>query len=121
MIEVARLLAGTRLPRSVLFVSFGSEEQLMLGSYHYVAHPLRPLATTRAVLNLDMIGRNEEHTPESLGAYEITAGRSDQLNLVGRPTAPILPRCSAARRRGGRAGAERQVRQRLVDAHAVPL
>ena len=37
MVEVARLLAGTRLARSVLFVSFGSEEQLMLGSYHYVA------------------------------------------------------------------------------------
>src|SRR5690606_7873650 len=61
MVEVARLLAGERLPRSVLFVSFGSEEQLMLGSYHYAAHPLRPLDTTRAVLNLDMIGRNEEH------------------------------------------------------------
>ena len=90
MVEVARLLAGTRLARSVLFVSFGSEEQLMLGSYHYVAHPLRPLATTRAVINLDMIGRNEEHTPESLGAYEITAGRSDQLNLVGAAYSPDL-------------------------------
>ena len=83
MLEVARLLAGTRLARSVLFVSFGSEEQLMLGSYHYVARPLRPLATTRAVINLDMIGRREEHTQESAGAYEITAGRSDQLNMVG--------------------------------------
>ena len=90
MVEVARLLAGERLARSVLFVSFGSEEQLMLGSYHYVAHPLRPLATTRAVLNLDMIGRNEEHTPESVGAYEITAGRSDQLNLVGAAYSPDL-------------------------------
>lgn len=90
MVEVARLLAGQRLARSVLFVSFGSEEQLMLGSYHYVAHPLRPLATTRAVLNLDMIGRNEEHTPESVGAYEITAGRADQLNLVGAAYSPDL-------------------------------
>jgi hypothetical protein len=90
MVEVARLLAGERLPRSVLFVSFGSEEQLMLGSYHYVAHPLRPLETTRAVLNLDMIGRNEEHTPESDGVYEITAGRSDQLNLVGAAFSPDL-------------------------------
>ncbi|AMY09082.1 Arginyl aminopeptidase [Luteitalea pratensis] len=90
MVEVARLLARTRPARSVLFVSFGSEEQLMLGSYHYVAHPLRPLATTRAVINLDMIGRNEEHTPESLGAYEITAGRSDQLNLVGAAYSPEL-------------------------------
>jgi hypothetical protein len=83
MLEVARLIAQRRLPRSVLFVAFGSEEQLMLGSYHYVAHPLRPLDTTIAVLNLDMIGRNEEHTPESLGAYELTAAASNQLNLVG--------------------------------------
>jgi hypothetical protein len=83
MLETARVLAATRPARSVLFVSFGSEEQLMLGSYHYAAHPLRPLESTIAVLNLDMIGRNEEHTPESLGAYDVTAGRSDQLNLVG--------------------------------------
>ena len=83
MIEVARTLAGKRLARSVLFISFGSEEQLMLGSYHYVAHPLRPLDKTIAVLNLDMMGRNEEHTPDSLGAYELTAATSDRLNLVG--------------------------------------
>ena len=37
-----------------------------------------------------MIGRNEEHTPESLGAYEITAGRSDQLNIVGAAYSPDL-------------------------------
>ncbi|MCL4813340.1 MAG: M28 family peptidase [Vicinamibacteraceae bacterium] len=83
LVEVARRLAGRPQPRSILFVAFGSEEQLMLGSYHYVAHPLRPLATTRAVLNLDMIGRPEAHTPESEGAYEITAARSGELNLVG--------------------------------------
>jgi hypothetical protein len=83
MLEVARLVVERQLPRSVLFISFGSEEQLMLGSYHYVAHPLRALDKTAAVLNLDMMGRNEEHTPESLGAYELTASRSDQLNLVG--------------------------------------
>ena len=83
MLEVARLLTRQRLPSSVLFVAFGSEEQLMLGSYHYVAHPLRPLDATIAVLNLDMIGRSEEHTAESRGAYELTAARPDQLNLVG--------------------------------------
>ncbi len=83
MLEVARMVTQQRLPRSVLFVSFGSEEQLMLGSYHYVEHPLRPLEKTIAVLNLDMIGRNEEHTAESLGAYELTAARTNELNLVG--------------------------------------
>jgi hypothetical protein len=90
MLEVARLLMENPLPRSVLFVAFGSEEQLMLGSYHYVGHPLRPLETTIAVLNLDMIGRNEEHTPESEGAYEVTAGTTDRLNLVGAVFSPDL-------------------------------
>ena len=90
MLEVARLLAQRPLPRSVLFVAFGSEEQLMLGSYHYVEHPLRPLRATIAALNLDMIGRNEEHTADSLGAYELTAARSDQLNLVGAVFSPDL-------------------------------
>ncbi len=90
MLEVARRLAADPPARSVLFVSFGSEEQLMLGSYHYVAHPLRPLETTRAVLNLDMVGRNEAPTPESEGAYEVTAGRADQLNLVGAIYSPDL-------------------------------
>jgi hypothetical protein len=90
LLETARLLAPRPLARSVLFVAFGSEEQLMLGSYYYVAHPLRPLATTNAVLNLDMVGRNEEHTPESLGAYELTASGSNQLNLVGAVFNPDL-------------------------------
>ena len=102
MLEAARQLAARRPARSVLFVSFGSEEQLMLGSYFYVAHPLRPLATTRAVLNLDMVGRPEEHTPESAGAYEVTAARSDQLNVVGGAFAPALvPVLSRAAARAG--------------------
>jgi len=90
LLEVARGLARERRARSVLFLAVGSEEQLMLGSYHYVANPLRPLDTTRAVVNLDMIGRDEAHTPESVGAYDITAGRPDQLNLVGAAFSPDL-------------------------------
>ncbi len=90
LLEVARTLARDRPARTVLFLAFGSEEQLMLGSYHYVANPLRPLTTTRAVVNLDMVGRDEAHTAESEGAYEITAGRTDQLNLVGAAFSPGL-------------------------------
>jgi len=90
LLEAARGLARERPARSILFLAVGSEEQLMLGSYHYVANPLRPLETTRAVVNLDMVGRNEAHTPESDGAYEITAGSSDRLNLVGAAFSPDL-------------------------------
>jgi hypothetical protein len=96
LLEVARALARERPARSILFLAVGSEEQLMLGSYHYVANPLRPLETTRAVVNLDMIGRNEAHTPESVGAYEVTAGQSDQLNLVGAVFSPDLARVIGA-------------------------
>jgi Zn-dependent M28 family amino/carboxypeptidase len=83
--ELARLFleSGRRPRRSLLFVVFGSEEQLMMGSFHYTAHPLRPLASTRAVLNLDMIGRDEAHIPQSQGVLEIPVDTSNELNLVG--------------------------------------
>jgi hypothetical protein len=85
VMELARLFAATatRPKRSLLFLVFGSEEQLMMGSFYYTAHPLRPLAGTRAVLNLDMIARNEQHIPQSEGVLQIPADTSNSLNLVG--------------------------------------
>ncbi len=46
VMELARLFVASRQApkRSVLFAVFGSEEQLMLGSFYYTSHPLRPLA-----------------------------------------------------------------------------
>ena len=92
VMELARMFreAGESPKRSVLFIVFGSEEQLMLGSFYYTAHPLRPLDTTRAVLNLDMIGRNEAHIPQSEGVLDIPADTSDELNLVGTTYSPDL-------------------------------
>jgi hypothetical protein len=85
VMELARLFTSSpdRPKRSLLFVVFGSEEQIMLGSFFYTAHPLRPLSGTRAVLNLDMIGRDEAHIPQSQGTLEIPADTSNLLNLVG--------------------------------------
>jgi hypothetical protein len=85
VIELARRLAQarTRPKRTIVFAVFGSEEELMLGSYYYAMHPLRPLDRTRAVLNLDMIGRDEAHIPQSQGVIEIAANTSNSMNLVG--------------------------------------
>ena len=85
VMELARLFArgGMRPRRSLMFVVFGSEEQGLLGSYYYVAHPVRPLATTRAILNLDMIARDEAHIPQSRGVVEIPGDTRNQINLVG--------------------------------------
>lgn len=68
--------------RSILFAVFAAEERGLLGSYYMALHPLRPLATTRAMINFDMIGRNEEHIASTRNAIEIAADTSNELNLV---------------------------------------
>src|SRR5207302_1175973 len=85
VMELARLFAASpsRPRRSMLFVVFGSEEEGMLGSNYYVEHPLRPLDGTRAVLNLDMIARDEAHIPQSRGVVQIPADTTNEINLVG--------------------------------------
>jgi hypothetical protein len=92
VLELARRfgLAGKPPKRTVVFAMFGSEEELMLGSYYYAAHPPRPLAGTRAVINLDMIGRDEAHIPQSEGAIEIAADTTNRMNLVGGYYSPDL-------------------------------
>jgi Zn-dependent M28 family amino/carboxypeptidase len=44
--------------RSVLFVAVTGEEYGLLGSAWYAAHPLRPLATTVADINMDVLSAN---------------------------------------------------------------
>jgi Zn-dependent M28 family amino/carboxypeptidase len=65
LIEIAEAYAlaakeGRRPKRSVLFAAWNSEERGLLGAWAYTEQPLAPLSTTAAVLNMDMIGRNEE-------------------------------------------------------------
>lgn len=92
VLELARLFAAAPVKpkRSMLFVIFGSEEEGLLGSYYYVEHPLRPLATTRAVINLDMIARDEAHITQSRGVLEIPGDTHNEINLVGTFYSPEL-------------------------------
>ena len=69
--------------RSVLFVVFAAEERGLLGAFWMTAHPLRPLATTRAMINFDMIGRNEEESEQTKDLIEIPADTTNRLNLIG--------------------------------------
>src|SRR5262249_4867619 len=59
LLEIARVLAGerTKLRRSIVFIAFSGEELGLLGSGAYTKTPAVPLATTVAMLNMDMIGR----------------------------------------------------------------
>src|SRR5690349_16991407 len=79
---------GERPKRSLLFVVFAAEERGLLGSFYMAAHPLRPLETTRAVINFDMIGRNEAPSSQTEGLIDIAADTSNELNLIGAKYSP---------------------------------
>lgn len=62
LLELAQWFAAhkSEIQRSLLFISFGAEEEGLLGSAHYVKHPIFPLEKTTAMINLDMIGRLQD-------------------------------------------------------------
>ncbi len=71
VLELARRLARRvdPLPRRVVFILFSAEERGLLGSEHYVEHPLYPLDKTVAMVNFDMVGRlNQDHELTVFGA-----------------------------------------------------
>jgi len=94
VVNLARAFAanGKRPRRSILFVVFASEERGLLGAYWMAAHPLRPLATTRAQINFDMIGRDEKPSPQTDGLIQIPADTSNRLNLIGALYSPDYDR-----------------------------
>jgi aminopeptidase YwaD len=59
LLELARLLSQDRekMRRTVVFIAFGGEEEGLIGSSYYVAHPSRPIEQTVAMINMDMVGR----------------------------------------------------------------
>jgi hypothetical protein len=48
--------------RSILFMSFGAEEEGDLGSDYFVKHPLVPLQKIVGMINLDEVGREKDST-----------------------------------------------------------
>ncbi|MBH2004138.1 MAG: M28 family peptidase [Sphingobacteriia bacterium] len=68
MFAAARAFKKNPGKRSVLFVIHGAEERGLLGSRWYVAHPTVPRNNIVAVLNGDMIGRNNPDSAAILGA-----------------------------------------------------
>ena len=65
ILEIAEAYAfgarvGRRPRRSILFAAWNAEERGLLGAWAYTQQPLAPLENTVAVINMNMIGRNEE-------------------------------------------------------------
>lgn len=53
---------GSKPRRGILFLNFSAEELGLLGSGYYVDHPAFPQEKCVAMINLDMIGRMQDHT-----------------------------------------------------------
>jgi hypothetical protein len=68
LLACARAFVRQPGKRSVLFVIHGAEERGLFGSRYYAANPTVPLASIVAVLNGEMIGRNDPKTATLLGA-----------------------------------------------------
>ena len=102
VVALAHAFAAMRVrpKRSILFTVFAAEERGLLGSYAMAAHPLRPLATTRAMINFDMIGRNETPSAQTDGLITIPADTTNRLNLIGAPYSPDLNAVIVAANRG---------------------
>ena len=101
VVELARAFGANaaRPKRSILFVVFAAEERGLLGAYYMAAHPLRPLETTRAMINFDMIGRDESPSEQTNGLIDIPADTSNRLNLIGAAYSPDYQRTVAAANR----------------------
>ncbi|HEY5219196.1 MAG TPA: M28 family peptidase, partial [Gemmatimonadaceae bacterium] len=67
ILAIARAFAKQPAKRSALFIWHGAEERGLLGSRYHAAHPVVPLHEIVAVLNGDLIGRNNPDTASLLG------------------------------------------------------
>jgi hypothetical protein len=100
LIEIAEAYAlaaqaNQRPRRTVLFASWGAEERGLLGAWAYTEQPTWPLERTVAVLNMDMIGRNEEVPVGGGGRFrglDVQTAESNRnaVNILGYSRTPDL-------------------------------
>jgi len=90
VVSLARAFARNPVKprRSVALVVFAAEERGLIGAYYWALHPLRPLETTRAQINFDMIGRDEKDSSQTHGLIDIAPDTSNELNIIGTRYSP---------------------------------
>ena len=85
VMELARRLAQRTdpLPRRVVFMAFSGEERGLLGSRHYVEHPLIPLDKTVMMINFDMVGRLNDKSELTMVGVGSTPGLEEIVKALG--------------------------------------
>ena len=82
MLANARAFVKNPAKRSILFVIQGAEERGLLGSRYYSSHPTVPIQNIVAVLNGDMIGRNNIDSAAVLGSQLPHQNSADLVKMV---------------------------------------
>jgi hypothetical protein len=82
MLANARAFVKHPAKRSILFVIQGAEERGLLGSRYYSSHPTVPIQNIVAVLNGDMIGRNNIDSAAVLGSQTPHRNSMDLIKMV---------------------------------------
>ena len=82
MLAIARAWTAHPGARSALFVWHGAEERGLLGSRWFVSHPTVPLDSIVAVLNADMIGRNNPDSAALLGSQPPHRNSAALVNMA---------------------------------------
>ena len=81
LLAIARAFKKAPARRSGLFIWHGSEERGLLGSKWYSANPTVPLSSIVAVLNGDMIGRNNPDSAALLGVQPPHRNSSELVEM----------------------------------------
>lgn len=82
MLATAKALKKFPGKRSALVIIHGAEERGLLGSRWYVSHPTVPLTSIAAVLNGDMIGRNNPDSAALLGSQAPHKNSSELVTMA---------------------------------------
>ena len=89
LLATARAFVKRPAARPVLFVWHGAEERGLLGSRWYASHPTVPRSQIVAVLNGDMIGRNNPDSAALLGAQPPHKNSDALVNAALRANAQL--------------------------------
>ena len=82
LMAIARAMVKQPPKRSVLFVYHGAEERGLLGSSYHAAHPVAPITSIVAVLNGDMIGRNNPDSASLMGIQPPHRNSSELVQMA---------------------------------------
>jgi hypothetical protein len=92
VMEVARALAsGPRPKRTVIFAATTGEEVGLLGTRWYLAHPVAPIASMTANLEIEMIGRADSLAGGPGRAWLTGFDRSTMGTMFANAGLPIVP------------------------------